>query len=343
MSDGQSNGNKKPRNHLWSFKELMIEPEAPIPWLVEPIITMGDRALFYGEWGSLKTWLLMSLALCLAAGYPWVGHFPVKQRFRVLYIDEEMNRRRFKKRLKQLAEGMGIALEDDLAIRLLSRPGLKFDDPAKTRMWLATVVKEFEPDVIIIESLRRVLKGSENDAEAIARFWEAVDPLVADEHRTVIVSHHMRKPRSKSEGTRHRASGNTDIQAGADDSFSLERSGNSVVIAQIKNREGDEYPPFEVTMEGDGEEPVVLSYSGKERVDPSESDTLVNQLRTAIQEYLRSTPGQKGLFGMIQGHLQKTGYKFGRRTLQRALGELVNEKILDSPRKGEYVLLPPRA
>jgi RecA-family ATPase len=51
-----------------------------------------------------------------------------------------------------------------------------------------------DPDVVIIETMRRVLKGSENSAEDVAPMWRVLDVL-AKAGKTVILSHHMRHPR----------------------------------------------------------------------------------------------------------------------------------------------------
>lgn len=54
---------------LISYRRIMEEPFPEIHWLVEPLITVGDRVLVYGPWGSFKSWLLLHLygptSMCL--------------------------------------------------------------------------------------------------------------------------------------------------------------------------------------------------------------------------------------------------------------------------------------
>src|SRR5262245_36226998 len=93
---------------LVSFEVLMAAPHEPVPWLLDPLIAVGDRVIVYGEWGSYKSWMLQALALALAAGRSFLDKFPVDGPRRVLYVDEEMSKRLFTRRLQRLAQGMGI-------------------------------------------------------------------------------------------------------------------------------------------------------------------------------------------------------------------------------------------
>lgn len=44
------------------------DPLPPVNYLVDPLITAGSRVMVYAEWASYKTFLLLHLALHLAAG-----------------------------------------------------------------------------------------------------------------------------------------------------------------------------------------------------------------------------------------------------------------------------------
>src|SRR4029079_10878743 len=82
---------------------------------------------------------------------------------------------------------------------------------------------EFDPDVVIVETFRRVLVGDENTAKDVGEFWRAVEPIPRA-GKTLIVSHHMKKPQMGGGGTvKHRASGSTDVMSAADDALAFER------------------------------------------------------------------------------------------------------------------------
>ena len=88
---------------LISLESIMEEPLAPVEWLVGPFIGLGNRVVLFGEYSAFKSWTLLHLALTIAAGRPWLDRFPVPSPRRILYVDEEMNPRTLRRRVKQLA------------------------------------------------------------------------------------------------------------------------------------------------------------------------------------------------------------------------------------------------
>src|SRR5215813_9596169 len=208
---------------LISLDALLSEAPTPPDWLVEPLMAAGNRVLFYGEWGAFKTWLLIDLALHLAAGTHWLGQFVVPRPRRVLYIDEEMSRAEFRRRAGRLVSGNDLAPSDQL--QLLSRTGILFDAAGGARLSSDLQASAFDPEVIIVDSLRRVLAGDENRAQDVSAFWRNVEPLSRG-GTTLIFSHHMKKanpdPRASS-SPRDRASGSTDIMAGLDTAYAISR------------------------------------------------------------------------------------------------------------------------
>jgi RecA-family ATPase len=88
---------------LISFERVMADDAPPVAWLVDPLIADGDRVVVYGEFGAMKSWLLLDLSLHLAAGHPWLGKFPIPVAKRVLFIDEEMNERTLRRGITSCA------------------------------------------------------------------------------------------------------------------------------------------------------------------------------------------------------------------------------------------------
>ena len=193
---------------LIDFASIMRDPLPPVNYLVDPLITAGSRVMVYAEWASYKTFLLLHLALHLAAGREWLGQFHIPSAKRVLYIDEEMSQHELCRRIKRLAMGAGLEAED-LPFRALSRQGIRFRDGMATALLLQLEKHAFVPEVIIVDSFRRVLSGSENDSEDVADLWRLVDPLMLTDDpasdRTLLVTHHMRKFSSQ---------GNNDVATG---------------------------------------------------------------------------------------------------------------------------------
>lgn len=220
--------------------------------------------MLYGESGSMKSWVLLHLALCVAAGVPWCGRAVHQEP--VLFVDEEMSERTLRSRVKRLAQGLGI--KTPAPLQLISHAGVRFDEGGAQRLMDRLNQCRFRPTVVIVETLRRILVGSENEAEAMGRFWRNVDPLFL-QGVTVIISHHMRKPRQDGpDNPRYRASGSTDIFGGADNAIALMRpQPHTLVLTQHKNRDVEEGPPLTLKVESKGQDGPFLVYQAPDYID----------------------------------------------------------------------------
>jgi RecA-family ATPase len=184
---------------------IMTEPDTPTDWLIRDILASGEHALVFGDSASFKSWAEIHMALCLAAGLKWLDTFEVPQCRRVLYCDQEMHPRTLKKRVKRLVRGLGIDW-DDLPIRFLSRCGIRLNATGAEELLRRCDDVSFTPEVIIFDTYRRVAEGDENGAKDVSEFWRNATPLL-ERNIAVVVLHHARKPKSKKESAKHRASG----------------------------------------------------------------------------------------------------------------------------------------
>jgi hypothetical protein len=64
-----------------------LSPQPPIEWVIDQLIAEGSLSVFFGEAGAKKTYALLSLAVCVALGRPWLGHESHPRK--VLIVDEE--------------------------------------------------------------------------------------------------------------------------------------------------------------------------------------------------------------------------------------------------------------
>ena len=298
----------------------MTEPLPPVDWEMEPLIATGDRVVLYGEFGSMKSWLLLNLGLHLAAGKPWLGKFQISKPKRVLYVDEEMNERTLRRRIKRLAQGAGLH-DQALEFRTMSRVGVTFNAFGAQMLLAALKTSQFDPDVIIVESLRRVLVGSENEAKDVGAFWQNVRPILRA-GKTLIISHHMRKPNAQGNNApRDRASGSTDILAGADAGFSVQRlSKDAVVIECVKLREAEEADPFVVSLsEHEADGPVEMCFEGSKK-EFEDLGTKVEKAMSLAKTFLAALPARTAKTGDIIAHLKALGV--AEKTSERALAKL---------------------
>jgi hypothetical protein len=195
----------------------------------------------------------------------------------------------------------------------------------------------FDPDVIIVETLRRVLVGNESEATDVSDFWHNVSPILAA-GKTLIISHHMRKPSAMGyDPSRNRASGSTDIMAGADNAFSVTRSHakDSLTIECEKSRTAEEPPPFVVRLRDQAglDSPVEMDYEGS----PEQHEESVKKEPRAIklvEDYFSSHHDVEVQTCDVVAALRGAGVT--ERTAERALDKALKCGMVEKVSRGVW-------
>jgi hypothetical protein len=324
-------GSRSPeaRGPVITLDGVMGTPLPPIDWLVEGVLANGDRGVFYAEYGAFKTWSLIDLGMHIAAAQPWLQTFAIPKGRSVLYLDEEMNRRELWRRMQRLGMTLG---EAGVPFGALSHHGVRLDETGAKRFvgqlqrWGAV------PEVLIIDSLRRVLIGDESMARDVGEFWRAVDVL-RDTGMTVLIAHHMRKTSRSGNEARQRASGSTDILAGADTAYAIHRvPPDTIKVECVKSRAFPEPPAFGVRICDDGpDSPVEMRYVG----DIEQAGKLGKAERVALDFMVKETPPVR-TSDLIR-HLRDAGVAV--RTAERVLPRLAKLGLVRSVARGMWELV----
>lgn len=301
---------------LISFQHIISQEMPPVDWLVKDLLANQDRVVVFGEFGSMKSWLLLDLAIAIASGQAWLGQFDIPRPKSVLYVDEEMNERLLRRRIRQLSIGVEQRREE-IPFRAMSLRGFTAGSEADVQALLQALEGTgFSPDVIILETLRRVMVGSELDAEDVGTFWRNLRPL-QQAGKTIIVSHHMRKPTMQGRNdVRHRASGSTDILGAADTAFAVTRTDRSRVLLEfVKSRNAEEPQNFAACMANGEHEARRWQF---DRFEVSDSHSLTEQRRAfdLIVQYLTDIDVGVARPGQIKQHVLSQGIQ--PRTCERA-------------------------
>jgi KaiC/GvpD/RAD55 family RecA-like ATPase len=227
--------------------DLTSEPP-PVRWLVDRFICRGDIHLLIGEPGVGKSWITMALAVAVANGdSTFLGH-AVGEHGRVLYVDEENPEDLIYSRFAKL----GLDRPTARNIRYLSNAGIRLD--RQDADVLVEEALDFEPALVVLDSLTRFHTEDENHAGAMAALFNgAIKPLARETGAAVVLIHHANKTDSNSSYRRSRGSG--DITASVDSGFDIRQTGeNSLVMATFKSRrmaQGEAlYMAIEDTSEG---------------------------------------------------------------------------------------------
>jgi HSP20 family molecular chaperone IbpA len=213
----------------------------PPEWIVYGVLMAGGNALLYGAFASLKSFLALDLALCVAYGIPWQGR-EVKQ-CAVLYIAGE-GVRGLARRIKawQIHHG----LEDATApFRVLSA-GIDLTNPSDIARLIQTGLDEGEAEgmpvkLIFIDTLARAMVGAdENAAQDMGRAVRNTDELRGGLDAATVTVHHSGK--DKERGMR----GSTALPGAADTILSVERDEMNLVVTIEKQKEDEEGAPIKL-------------------------------------------------------------------------------------------------
>ena len=178
---------KKPRFEAQSATKA-LEPQPPIDFIIDRLISRGSVNLFYGEAGSKKTYSLMYLAACCSVGKNFLN-FSTKSA-KVLIIDEESGNVRLLRRLGEVLRGA--LIEDPGNIFYMSLSRLKLDNQTDV-IDLMNFITVNEYDLIVIDSLSDVMDGDENSKEDVQPVFNNLR-LIADQTNTAIfMIHHPNK------------------------------------------------------------------------------------------------------------------------------------------------------
>lgn len=322
-------------SRILSLLSILKAPLPQIDWLVDPLIAHGNRVMFFGESGCGKSWLMLDLAIALSLGKPWLGHYAIPQSRTVLYLDEEMSKKVLQRRLKQLSGGIEVDAPDQLWFG--SHLGIHFTEAMDTQALLSDLKNEgIDPEVIIVDTFRRVFTGNENDAGEVGRFWDSIEPILAA-GKTLIVSHHMKKPSQNGPlSLKHMASGSTNIVGQLDAAYAVTREAkNAINLECVKSRDTEEPSPFMVGLyDLAGPEPRVELRFLSTKEDIEESPLMVNQGVQLIADLVEGTEQEKYQSKDLKDFLASKG--FAERTAERVLQAYSTQGVLEKVSKGVW-------
>ena len=232
------------RWQLITAAELM-QPAKPPVYLLHGMIRKPALICFYGPPGNLKTMLAYDMAVCVAAGLPWLPHlasepgagggYTVKPG-PALILDLDNGRDRLQERMGALSRGHGLTEPPPFTAISLPNPPLNLALPEDT----ANVIdqaKALQASLILIDNLGTASGGAdENSAEMIAVMANL--RYIAESTGAVINAiHHTRKGLANGGREGDRLRGHSSIEAALDLALIIEREGNDITVKSTKTRD----------------------------------------------------------------------------------------------------------
>ena len=277
-----------------SIAELFSNPPEPTrPLVSDGILDEGNGLILAGVSNVGKSWLAMDLAVALATGGQWLGHFKCEPS-RVLYIDEESSLSSDYDRFKMIFNAHlmpddVVAGSTEMPLFLAVQRGIKLDTP-KGHTILARMLSQYRPDVVIFDALVRMHSGDENSTKDMSSFFDRANQLRAAYGCAMVFLHHVRKPAKDDPGDdADQMRGNSDIRGWPDTILMAKENEakDGILITHAKSRDHRKLDRFEIgRVIDDGE--AAFKY----RKDVMAKPVTPEQKRRAIMDIIQKTRGR---------------------------------------------------
>lgn len=213
-----------PLEVLYAADLLEIEPPEA-DQILAGLFDKGDKAAIIGSSKLRKSFFLLQAMMSLAAGRPFMAWGVPKPR-RVCLIQLEIRGHHFHRRLRRMAQGLGI-VPADLEGRLFIVNGRGLDLSGEAGMErLKEVAKRTEAEIVCIDPLYKAAVGKENAAEDLKIVLGQFDRLAEDTGAAVLYIHHDRKGFVGEQDPRDRGAGSNVL--GRDYDAALTLTGHAV-------------------------------------------------------------------------------------------------------------------
>lgn len=174
-----------------SVSEYLALPRAPEEWLIQDLLPAGGLLNIYGRPKTGKSFLALQMAAAISdphchelLGYPIYQHGPVA------YLQVDTARGTWAKRLHENFLEAGVRCPQ-LFLADAGNAPYPFNILNEGRVWLKRACETLQPCLVVIDTIREVHRGDENDSghlqAAVSSLVEATSPAA------LIILSHSRK------------------------------------------------------------------------------------------------------------------------------------------------------
>lgn len=235
---------------VWGFDDF-VNTEFKINWMLEDLFAVGGFGLLVAHPGVGKTTLAIQMGAQLAVGdeqfLKWDNKGGAKK---VLFLSLEMGKPPLNHFLSLISNSYDDRkmLNRNFLVAPLGVP-VPLDIP-EGQQFLANLMDEYMPDVLIIDSLQKISSKELTDEQAVKSLIHYLSNIRAKYNTSLLVIHHNRKKPNEAQKKSVELSdvyGSTYIATDADFVMNLHATTQDMVaVTMIKNRLGPTLEPFEI-------------------------------------------------------------------------------------------------
>ena len=305
-----------------TLKELSTIENQPTEYLIEKLIPDQGTTVLSGNPGNYKTWLIFEIAKSIATGNKLFGIFN-SRRSNVWIIDKENKLSVIKQRFKM------IGVNDDAPIYISNTKDFVINPNTKDEIIEFALQNNIK--LIIIDSLRRIHSGDENNSKDVTRVFELINSLHTHGICILLTHHHKKQQGNIISDSTSKMRGSTDILASIDSHLIVEKTSNGQLkIEQNKNRYDEEVKPFTLNIETDTTEYFRFEYSGEAKIKVSKEYEAKQHIANLLIGKSKVSRGD-----IVECIKYELG--FGHSIVDRALEDLVLENKILKEKEGLQV------
>ncbi len=141
--------------------EAFLADQKGVEWICHPLIAKKSIGFVAGLPETLKTWLLVDLAISMVANYPWLGLFPTASG-KVLFIDQERFKGETQRRFSAVIAERGLVSSNLTNLFIKCGTDIKLNDDRSFELFRSEL-HELKPDIVMVDSFATFHSVPENN------------------------------------------------------------------------------------------------------------------------------------------------------------------------------------
>ena len=216
-----------------------LEDKPPMDYLVKGVIPLPSLNMFYGASGTLKTNLILDMAVCVALGRKWLTDIDDKEGYetkknQVLWVDADSGIRALDIRIGAMLKTYKGNAKSPIAYASFFSPAFQASgsDP-KLVPGVIELIEDLKAKMVVFDNLGTFSGGKDEISSQMIQVMSNFRFISEKTNSAIILIHHE----PKNSNSDHRTPrGHTSIEAALDYGFRVDRDSDVVQIETTKVR-----------------------------------------------------------------------------------------------------------
>lgn len=233
-----------------------LRQHEPTPYLIDQLLPLPSLTMFYGIAGSLKTNLVLDMAVCVATGTRWLTELPdaspngyAVDKSPVVWIDVDSGQRVLSNRIGAMLRTRKAKPNIPFYYASFLVPPFITTD-TKSSNYLVSLIKDFKARLVVFDNLGTISGNTDENSNQMVGVMSCLRGIAESTESAVVVIHHDTK---YDNGNRKTPRGHSSIEAALDAALWVKREDDTVSIVPTKMR-NEPIDPFAALWSWEPEE-----------------------------------------------------------------------------------------